>query len=112
MKIVFTTKGSTWESKMDARFGRTEYFLIYDEEKDELLSYDNKDIDKIGHGAGPKTVQKLMEYQPNILITGNGPGEKAGLVLKNTNVDIYIGAGNMTAKEAYEAYKNNKLDKF
>ncbi len=111
MKIVFTTKGTTWDSAMDSRFGRTEYFLIYDEEKDELTSYDNRAIENEAHGAGPKTAQKLMEFKTNILITGNGPGGNATTILKNTKVDIYIGAGNMTAKIAYEAYKNQKLEK-
>ena len=34
MKIIFTTKGTEWDSAMDPRFGRTEFFLIYDEDKD------------------------------------------------------------------------------
>ena len=34
MKIAFTTKGTDWDSEMDPRFGRTEYFVIYDEEKE------------------------------------------------------------------------------
>ena len=31
MKIAFTTKGAEWDSKMDPRFGRTEYLLVYDD---------------------------------------------------------------------------------
>ncbi len=111
MKILFTTKGNSWDSEMDARLGRTECFLIYDEEKDELVDYDNSAIGKESHGAGPKTVQKMIEFKPNVLITGNGPGEKAAFVLKKTNVETYIGAGDMTVREAYEAYKGNKLEK-
>ena len=112
MKIVFTTKGKTWESAMDARFGRTEHFLIYDEEKEEIQSYDNNAIEKEAHGAGPKTVQKLMEFQTDVLITGNGPGGNAANLLRNTNIKIYVGAGNMSAKEAYNAFKNNELELF
>ncbi len=37
MKIAFTTKGKDWDSLMDPRFGRTEYFLIYDDETEEIV---------------------------------------------------------------------------
>ena len=112
MKIVFTTKGTEWTSEMDARFGRTEYFLIYDDETKELTSFDNRSIEKEAHGAGTKTAQKLFDLQANVLITGNGPGGNAGSVLERTGVEIYIGAGDMTVEEAYKAYKENKLNKF
>ncbi|MCD4683678.1 MAG: NifB/NifX family molybdenum-iron cluster-binding protein, partial [Bacteroidales bacterium] len=82
MKIAFTTKGTEWDSAMDPRFGRTEYFLIYDEEKEELIHIDNRDSANDAHGAGPKTAQKLFKFNPNVLITGNGPGGNAAAVLE------------------------------
>lgn len=109
MKIAFTTKGTNWDSAMDPRFGRTEYFLIYDEEKDELTHFDNRDSANDAHGAGPKTAQKLFEFKPEILITGNGPGGNAGTVLEKAGIKTYVGAGEMTAKEAFKAYKSNAL---
>jgi len=112
MKIAFTTKGTDWESTMDPRFGRTEYFLIYDDDKDELSHYDNRDSANDAHGAGPKTAQKLFEFNPDILITGNGPGGNAATVLQKTGVKIFIGAGDITVKEAYEAFKSSSLKKF
>ena len=33
MKIAFTSKGTNWDSMIDPRFGRTEFLLVYDEEK-------------------------------------------------------------------------------
>ncbi len=95
---------------MDPRFGRTEYFLIYDEEKDELTHFDNRDSANDAHGAGPKTAQKLFEFKPDVLITGNGPGGNAGTVLEKAGIKIFVGAGEMTVKEAFGAYKENKLN--
>jgi len=109
MKIAFTTKGTNWDSAMDPRFGRAEYFLIYDEEKDELTHFDNRDSANDAHGAGPKTAQKLFEFKPDVLITGNGPGGNAGTVLEKAGIKIFVGAGEMTVKEALEAYKSNAL---
>jgi len=44
------------------------------------------------------------------LITGNGPGGNASVVLEKAGTKIYIGAGNMIVKEAYDAFKNNELN--
>ena len=112
MKIIFTAKGNRWESAMDPRFGRTEYMLIYDEDRDELTFFDNRETARVAHGAGPKTAQKISELEPDIIITGNGPGDNAMRIIHQLNVDIYTGAINMTVKEAYEAYRNDDLKKF
>ncbi len=109
MKILLTAKGTNWDSKMDPRFGRTEFFFIYDEETDAIETYDNRAIADEAHGAGPKTAQKMTEYNVNVLITGNGPGGNADAVVKRAGTKVYVGAGDMTVKEAYEAYKNGEL---
>ncbi len=112
MKILLTAKGTEWDSKMDPRFGRTEFFFIYDEETEKIETYDNRAIANEAHGAGPKTAQKMAEYNVDILITGNGPGGNAGRVLTQANLKIFIGTGEMTVKEAYDAYKNGELKEF
>ena len=109
MKIAFTTKGTKWDSVMDPRFGRAEYFLIYEDDKDELSHFDNRDSANDAHGAGPKTAQKLFEYKPDVLITGNGPGGNAATVLEKAGMRIFIGAIDMTVKEAYKAFKSKRL---
>jgi predicted Fe-Mo cluster-binding NifX family protein len=110
MKIAFTSSGDTWESKIDPRFGRTDYILLYDEETETLTSTDNREIQAVAHGAGPKTAEKIFALKADVLITGNGPGGNAASILDKTNIKIYIKAGGMTIREAYEAYKNNKLE--
>ena len=112
MKIIFTTKGTDWNSEIDARFGRTEFFVVYDEQKDELLSVDNRVSGQEAHGAGPKTASKIAEQNPDILITGNGPGGNAETALRALNIEIFVGAAQMTVRQAYEAYKNHELKKF
>jgi predicted Fe-Mo cluster-binding NifX family protein len=41
MRIAFTANGTTWESMIDPRFGRTEFIVVYDEETKELTTFDN-----------------------------------------------------------------------
>lgn len=112
MKYAFTSSGTDWNSEIDPRFGRTEFILIYDENMDELSNFDNRTIGETAHGAGPETSKKLFELGPNILITGNGPGGNAAKVLENTKIEVFTGAGGMTIKEAFDAYKNSRLTKF
>lgn len=111
MRIAFTTKGTNWDSKMDPRFGRTEHFLVFDEITKDLVHLNNSDSSNDAHGAGPKTAQRLFELKADVLITGNGPGGNAGTVLEKAGMEIYIGAGEMTVKEAYDAYQNKELKK-
>jgi predicted Fe-Mo cluster-binding NifX family protein len=109
MKIAFTASGEGWDAKIDPRFGRTDYILVYDEDNDTLSSTDNRDIKEVEHGAGPKTAQLIFELSPDVLITGNGPGGNAAAILSKMKVKIYVGAGGMNIREAYTAYQNKQL---
>jgi predicted Fe-Mo cluster-binding NifX family protein len=111
MKIAFTSSGKNWDAMIDPRFGRTAFILVYDEEEDNLEVFDNREILKVAHGAGPQTAQKLHELQANVLVTGNGPGMNAMNILSHLQIDIYIGASGKTIKEAYQAFKNSELTK-
>ena len=112
MKIVFTAEGVNWDSKMDPRFGRAKNFVVYNEETDELSVLDNSEVENEAHGAGPKAASKMAELKVNVLITGNGPGGNAAKVLEKLGTECYIGAGDMTIKEAYDNYKKGALNKF
>jgi len=112
MKLIFTAQGTDWDSPLDPRFGRTAYFFVYDEESEEIVTYDNTAIENEAHGAGPKTAQKLAEFGAQVLITGNGPGGNAATVLQTMGLEIYVGAGEMTIRQAYEAWQRGSLTLF
>ncbi len=109
MKIVFTAKGGDWSSQMDPRFGRMDMLVTYDEDSDKLEAITNNETEAMEHGAGLQTSKKVLDLNPDVIITGNGAGQKALEILKRSNVKMYTGAGDMTLKEAYDAYKNDKL---
>jgi len=111
MKIAFTSKGETWDSAIDPRFGRADYILIYDADTDSLQAFDNRSIQSVAHGAGPQTAKLIFDQAPSVLITGNGPGGNAASILDKLSLTIYVGAGGMTIHQAYEAFKENKLQK-
>jgi len=109
MKIAFTSAGTTWESIIDPRFGRTEYIVMYDEESQELSVVDNSSVKNEAHGAGTATSQRIFELQPDVLITGNGPGDNASAALKHIKMKILVNAHDLTLRQAYEQYKNGEL---
>jgi Uncharacterized conserved protein len=109
MRIAFTATGTNWDSIIDPRFGRTEYIVIYDEKDQVLSAVDNSAVKNEAHGAGTATAQKVFELKPDILITGNGPGETASNALKHLEIRIFINAHGMTIKQALQQYKNGKL---
>jgi len=109
MKIAFTSSGTSWTSLIDPRFGRTEFIVLYDEEKQLISAIDNSHVKNVAHGAGSATAQIVFELNPSVLITGNGPGETASTALKHHHMRIFVDAHDMTLKQAYEQYKNGKL---
>jgi predicted Fe-Mo cluster-binding NifX family protein len=110
MKIAFTTKGKGWDAVIDPRFGRTEYLVILDEESGKMDSIDNSGVSEHAHGAGPMTAQAITEKNVQIVVTGNGPGGNAERVISTAGIKVFTGAGEMTVKEAYDAYKKGKLN--
>ena len=92
--------------------GWIEFLLVFDEDKGELKHFDNSTIENEAHGAGLKTAKKFFELQTDVLITGNGPGSNAATVLDQAEVKIYVGAGQFTVHEAFEAYKNSELEEY
>lgn len=111
MKLLFTSQGTDWDSAMDPRFGRTQYFFVYNEETEEVETFNNSAIQDEAHGAGPLTAQKLAEYKAQVLITGNGPGGNAARILATAGTEVFVGAGELTVREALAAYRNGTLEK-
>ena len=109
MKIAFTAAGKDWDAMIDPRFGRTEYIVVYDDVTDELSVIDNSEVKNEAHGAGTATSQKIYELSPDVLITGNGPGDNAAIALEKMNMKIFIGAQDLTLQQALEKYRNGEL---
>jgi len=109
MKIAFTSTGNSWDSKIDPRFGRAEFIFIYDDETKNNDIVDNSGVSEHAHGAGPMTAQIVTEKKVDIIITGNGPGGNAARVIESSGIKVFTGAGDMTVKEAYDAYKKGNL---
>ena len=109
MKIAFTAAGKDWDAMIDPRFGRTEYIVLFDEATDKLTVIDNSSVKNEAHGAGTATAKKIFELNPDVLITGNGPGDNAAKALEQMDIKIFVGAQDLTLKQALEKYRKGKL---
>lgn len=84
MKIAISAIGQNKESQLDRRFGRCEYFLIFDTETEEYKAIGNNGVSSEG-GAGIAAASQVIDENVSAIITGNlGPNafeliEKAGI---------------------------------
>lgn len=109
MRVVFSAVGADWDSLVDPRLGRAKGFVVYDDGKNELSYISNDEAANASQGAGLQMAKLMLDMHADVIITGNGPGEKASDVLNKSNIKIYVGAGDMSLKDAYKAYQEQKL---
>lgn len=102
MIIALTTEGTMLSSPMDTRFGRTQYFLLYDTETGENTLIDNTSGRDAAHGAGIQAAETLASHNVAALITGNC-GPKALRVLAAAGITIYT-TDAPTVADAIEQY--------
>jgi len=69
MKVAITSTGSSIESRLDQRFGRCSYFVIYDTETKSTEYIPNPNLDA-QEGAGPASVQLVASKGVKQIISG------------------------------------------
>lgn len=107
MKIAISAQGPDLESLVDPRFGRAEYFILYDTEEEKHEVVDNRQNAASGQGAGVVTAQTVIKLEPDLIISGN-LGPKAFQVLSSAGVKSALWSGG-SVSEAIELAKNNQL---
>jgi len=88
MKVAITSKGNNLESKLDERFGRCSYFVIYDTDTKgmEFLPNPNKDVPG---GAGPASVEIVASKNVNKIISGEF-GMKIKSILDRLQIQMIV----------------------
>lgn len=108
MKICITSEGTTLDSKIDPRFGRCRYFIIFDTDTMAFQAIDNASIQASG-GAGIQSGQLMASHQVKAVLTGN-VGPNAFLTLQSAGIEIFTGVTG-TVREALEKFKEGALKK-
>jgi predicted Fe-Mo cluster-binding NifX family protein len=105
MKICITAEGTTLDSKVDPRFGRSQNFIFFDTQTGRFEAQENTNAQFQG-GAGIQSGQFMVSKGVKAVITGN-VGPNAHQVLTAAGITVFTGASG-TVKEAIEVYKSGK----
>ena len=87
MKVAVPSTSNQEDAKMEERFGRCNYFCIYDSENDTLDFVTNPAVNARG-GAGFQAVEFLLNNDVGAVIVPR-LGPNADGVLRRGNVDVY-----------------------
>ena len=86
MKVAITSSGKELTSLPDKRFGRCNFFIIYDTGNDSVEVVDNPSRDH-NEGAGPAAMQLIASKGAEMIITGH-LGDKAASVTKRLGIEM------------------------
>ncbi len=86
MKVAITSTGNSLEAKLDQRFGRCAYFVIYDTETKSTEYFPNPNKDA-PDGAGPASVQFIASRKVSKVVSGDF-GIKVKPILENLQIQM------------------------
>lgn len=107
MIITLPTITSGEKSFISEKFGRCNFFYVYDTETGLGQVYTNAHKDDQG-GAGIKAAEFVLNHKTDVLITPH-VGEKTIAVLKTTDIKIFHSTSEIVKKNI-ESYLNNELE--
>ena len=100
MRIAVTAQGNDVTAPVDLRFGRCQYFIIYDTDTHEFEVRSNDSAAK--SGAGIQSAQFMIDQNVRVVITGE-VGPHALQVLQAAGIAIHTTTAG-TAREAVEQF--------
>lgn len=108
MKVAIPVLDKSKNSTMDSRFGRSNFYAVYDSDADTFEFVTNPAFQARG-GAGIQAVQFLAGKNVQAVIVPHvGPNADRGL--KSSNIEIFKGES-ISASELIQKWKNNQLEK-
>jgi len=102
MKIAVTTAGPSLDDQVEARFGRTPYYLFVDPETMNVETVQNPNV-AAGGGAGIQSAQLMSDHGVQYVLTGNC-GPNAFQVFSAAGIQVIVGVSGI-ARQAVEQFK-------
>ena len=109
MKVMITSRGDSLNSQMDERYGRSEYFIIYDTESGSYEAIKNPFLNDQG-GVGISVAKFTLKKGVDALISGSF-GPNAQDVLKGSGIKLYSAKGG-TVEDVIKDFKEGNLKQF
>ncbi len=88
MKVAITSTGNSPESKLDSRFGRCSYFVIYDTETSATTYIPNPFKENI-EGAGPASVKLVSSEGVGKIVSGEF-GAKVKAITDSLQIQLIV----------------------
>jgi len=102
MKIAITSTGAKLEDKVDPRFGRCRYFILFDTDTNKFEAMENTGAQGMG-GVGIQSGQIMADKGVETVLTGSC-GPNAFQTLQAAGIKVITGASG-TVQEAIDKYK-------
>ncbi len=102
MKIAITSMGAKLEDKVDPRFGRCHYFILFDTDTNKSEAIENTGAQGMG-GVGIQSGQIMADKGVETVLTGSC-GPNAFQTLQAAGIKVITGV-NGTVQEAIDKYK-------
>lgn len=90
MKLVISSEGPQSTDRVDPRFGRAPYLILFDSTSATFVTQDNSAQAAAAQGAGVQSAQNVVALGADALLTGHC-GPKAFDVLSTAGVKVYSG---------------------
>ena len=103
MKIAITSTGAKLEDKVDPRFGRCHYFILFDTETNKFEAIENTGAQGMG-GVGIQSGHIMADKGVKVVLTGSC-GPNAFQTLQAAGIKVITGV-NGTVQEAIDKYKS------
>ncbi len=88
MKIAITSTGNSFDSKIDSRFGRCSYFVVYDPEYKSAEFIPNPNKENV-EGAGPASVQLVASKGVKKVVSGEF-GAKVKSIFDSLQIQLIV----------------------
>ena len=106
MKIAITSRGAKLEDKVDPRFGRCHYFILFDTETNKFEAMENTGAQGMG-GVGIQSGQIMADKGVETVLTGSC-GPNAFQTLQAASIKVITGVTG-TVQQAIDKFKSGEL---
>ena len=107
MKIAITSMGGKLEDKVDPRFGRCHYFILFDTDTNKFEAVENTGAQGM-EGVGILSGQIMADKGVETVLTGSC-GPNAFQTLQAAGIKVITGGATGTVQEAIDKFKSGEL---
>jgi predicted Fe-Mo cluster-binding NifX family protein len=107
MKIAVTAQSNQVPAQVDPRFGRTQWFAVFDTDTAAWTWVGNEQALNQPQGAGIQAAQHVVEHGVEVVLTGHC-GPKAFRTLSAAGVAVVVNVTG-TVEQAVELYRAGSL---